>query len=67
MQIIFCKCGTAVADIENQLYLVYIVADFFNAPDELVSEYKRICIRKIKAIFDLVRGVSVIERHGKCA
>ena len=66
MQIVFSKGRAAVAYVEQKLYSVYLIAYFLDTSDKLVTEYERVRIGKLEAVFYLVRGISVVKRNSEC-
>ena len=63
VHIVFCEARAAVADEEAQLDARYLVADVFDAADELGAED----VGELEAVFNLFRGVAEVERHGERA
>lgn len=64
MDVVLREARAAVADEEAQLDARYLVADVLDAADELGAEEERVDIRELEAVFNLLRGVAEVERHG---
>ncbi len=64
--IILRKCRTAAAaEVEQQAVSSQLVCNRLNASDEVAAEDDDIDLRQLGAVFDLIRVIAEIKRHGE--